>query len=117
MILGGFFLQARTTEKGPAGEARGLEIDGYDPVNKNFSCQYYADDGSIFSGVITVSGNTYTWAGKWVIAGKQYQYKGTFTLAADLASASYKVEISADGKTWTPFLEDTYTKAKPAAKK
>jgi hypothetical protein len=117
MILGGFFLQARSTEKGPAGETRGLEIDGYDPMNKNLCSQSYRDDGSTFSGVITVSGNTYTWAGKLVIAGKQYQYKGTFVLAADLASATYKEELSADGKTWTPLGEARYTKAKPAPKK
>jgi hypothetical protein len=117
MILGGFFLQARSTEKGPAGETRGLEMDGYDPVNKNLSSQYYADEGSTFSGVITVRGNTYTWAGKFVVAGKQYQYKGTFILGADLASGTYKTEISLDGKTWTPFSESRWAKAKPAAKK
>jgi hypothetical protein len=36
MILGGFFFQARWTEKGPAGETRGLDIEAYDPVDKNF---------------------------------------------------------------------------------
>jgi hypothetical protein len=117
MILGGFFLQAGSTEKGPAGEGRGLEIDGYDPVNKNLSSHYYADDGSAFSGVITVSGNTYTWAGKFVIAGKQYQYKGTFIIGADLTSMTGKEEISVDGKTWTPWRDTKWIKAKPAAKK
>jgi hypothetical protein len=117
MILGGFFLQARSTEKGPAGEGRGLEIDGYDAVNKNLSSHYYADDGSTFSGVITVSGNTYTWAGKLVIAGKQYQYKGTFIIGADLTSMTGKEEISVDGKTWTPWRETKYTKVQPAPKK
>ena len=117
MILGGFLLQARSTEKGPAGETRGLEIDGYDPMNKNLCSQSYRDDGSTFSGVITASGNTYTWAGKFVVAGKQYQYKGTFELAPDLASATYNEEISVDGKTWTPLGEARYTKVPPAAKK
>ena len=117
MILGGFFLQEQFTEKGPAGETRRLEIDGYDPMNKNLCSQSYADDGSTYSGVITVSGNRYTWAGKWVIAGKQYQYKGTFVLAPDLASGTYKEELSGDGKTWTPLGESRYTKVKPAAKK
>jgi hypothetical protein len=35
MILGGFFLEAEQTEKGVMGEIRNLEIDAYDPVNKN----------------------------------------------------------------------------------
>ena len=117
MIHGGFFLQGRWTEKGPAGEARGLEIDGYDPVNKNLSGQYYIDDGSTFSGVITITGNTWTYAGKMVIAGEQYQYKETFIVATDLMSGTDKGEISVDGKTWAPLREVKWTKVQPAAKK
>ena len=117
MILGGFFLHCRSTEKGPAGETRGLEIYGYDPVNKNFPTQTYTDNGSTFSGVLTVTQNTYTWAGKLVAAAKPYQFKSTFVLASDLASATYMEEISVDGKTWTPLREAKFTKVQPAAKK
>ena len=117
MILGGFFLQAGSTESGPAGETRGLDIEAYDPVNKNFVGNWYLSDGSTFSGGLTVSGNTYTWAGKLVTAGKQYQFKGTFVFAPDLASGTYKQELSADGKTWTPFGESRWTMVPPAAKK
>jgi hypothetical protein len=117
MILGGFFLQGRFTEKGPAGEARGLRIYGYDPVNKNFPVQGYGDNGSTLSGVLTLTQNTYIFTGKLVVAGKQYQFKGTFVLAPDLASATQKAEISVDGKTWTPWFEEKFTKVKPAAKK
>ena len=117
MILGGFFFQARWTEKGPTGEGRGLELDGYDPVNKNFSSELYFDDGSRFSGVLTITGNTWTYAGRWVSGGKQYQYKGTFVLAPDLTSGTYKDEISLDGKTWTTCEESRYTKVQPAPKK
>jgi hypothetical protein len=117
MILGGFFLQIRWTEKGPAGETRGLEIDGYDPVNKNLSAEAYSDDGSRFSGVVTVTGNTRTYAGKAVAAGKQYQIKDSLILAPDLTSATEKAEISADGKTWTPLFESKWTKVQPATKK
>jgi hypothetical protein len=67
--------------------------------------------------VLTITGNTWTLAGKLVTAGKQYQVKGTFVLAADLASATFKSEISVDGETWTPFRESRYTKVPPAAKK
>jgi hypothetical protein len=117
MTLGGFFLQGRWTEKGPGGETRGLEIDGYDLVNKNFSSEAYMDEGSRFSGVLTVSQNTYTWAGKFILAGKQYLFKQTFILAADLTSATDKDEISVDGKTWAPSREAKWTKTKPAPKK
>jgi len=117
MILGGFYLQGRSTEKGPMGETRGLEIDGYDPVDKNFTSNIYSDDGRRFSGTLTVSGNTFTWEGKFVVSGKQNLLKDTFILAPDLMSGTEKAEISADGKTWTPFFEGKYTKAQPAPKK
>jgi hypothetical protein len=117
MILGGFFLQGRYTEKGATGEARFLEIDGYDAANKNLTFHLYADDGSTFSGVLTASGNTFTWTGKLVTGGKQYQIKEPFVCAGDFMSGTQRGEVSADGKTWTPFFEAKYTKAKPAAKK
>ena len=117
MILGGFFLQCRLTEKSPAGEGRILEIDGYDPVNKNLTHDSYGDDGGRFSGVLTITGNTWTHVGRWVSEGKQYQYKGTFVLAPDLTSGTYKDEISLDGKTWTTCEESRYTKVQPAPKK
>jgi hypothetical protein len=67
--------------------------------------------------VLTINGNTRTYAGKSVKPGKQYQYKGTFVLAPDLASGTYKEEISVDGKTWTTYGESKWTKAQPAPKK
>jgi len=117
MILGGFFLQCRWTDRGPAGEARGLEIDGYDPVNKNFSSDIYSGGGGRFSGMLTIAGTTWTYAGKWTIAGKQYQLKDSYTFAPDLKSATQTAEISADGNTWTPLVSSNWTKARPAAKK
>jgi len=117
MILGGFFFQGWGTDKGPAGEGRYLEIDGYDPVNKNFTSDIFDDDGSRFSGVLTLTGNTRTYVGKTVQPGKQYLYRGTLVLAADLASGTYNEEISLDGKTWVAYGESKWTKAKPAPKK
>jgi hypothetical protein len=117
MILGGFFLQCQVSGKEAGREARLLEIDGYEPVNKNFSSQCYFDDGSTFPRVLTVAGNTWTYVGKLAAAGKEYQHKDSLVLAPDLASGTEKAEISADGKTWTPFTESRWTKAKPAPKK
>jgi hypothetical protein len=117
MILGGFFMQAEETEKGAMGETRSLEVYAYDPVNKNLTCNVYMSDGSTFSGVVTVSGNTLTWAGKSTVAGKQYLFRQPMIFAPDLMTATAKGEISVDGKTWTPFFEVEYTKAKPAPKK
>jgi Protein of unknown function (DUF1579) len=117
MILGGFFFEGRLTEKAPFGEMRGLEVEAYDPANKSFVSNWYLSGGSAISGMLTVSGNTFSWEGKLKAAGKQYQYKQTLILAADLASWTIKAEISVDGKTWTPWFEERGTKVKPAAKK
>ena len=117
MVLGGFFFQGRWTEKGPAVEDKGFEIDGYDPVNKGFFSNWYASDGFRFLGGLTFAGNTYAYAGKVVMAGKQYQFRGTFVFGPDLTTGTFKTEISADGQTWTTFVEEKWTKAKPAPKK
>jgi len=118
MILGGSFLQCQVSEKLAEGEMQFLEIDGYDPVNKNFSTEGFFGGGGGWSGVITIAGNTWTYGEtKMVIAGKQYQYKGTFVFAPDLASATYKDELSADGTAWTPWTGSKWTKVQPAAKK
>ena len=117
MILGGFFFRGRWTEKGPMGETQGFELEGYDPVSKNFSSDMYMGDGSRFSGVLTVTGNTFTWAGKCLIAGRQYMGKATMILSVDLMTLTVNSEISADGKAWAPFSEVKYIKVKPAPKK
>src|SRR5258706_1223503 len=102
MILGGFFLQAEQTEKGAMGEIRNLEIDAYDPVNRNFTSDTFLSDGTKSSFTITVCGNTITWAGTLTFAGKQYQFKEPMVFAPDFMSATAKAEVSVDGKTWTP---------------
>jgi len=117
MILGGFFLQAEQIEKGAMGEIRNLEIDGYDPVHRNFTSDTFLSDGTKSSFTITVSGNTITWAGTLTFDGKQYQFKEPMIFAPDFMSATAEAEISVDGKTWTPAWEGKWTKVKAAAKK
>jgi len=116
MVLGGFFMKGVWKEKGPNGEAEGLEIFGYDPASKTIAGNGYMNDGSTYSGTVTTNGNTATNAVKFVIGGKTYETKATITYAADGMSAEWKAEIS-DGKTWVPWFEQKMTKVKPAAKK
>ena len=115
-ILGGFFLQCQVSGKVAESEMRVLEIYGYDAVNKDFPAEWYFGDGSRASWMLTIAGNTSTWAGKWTMAGKQYQVKQNVVLAPDLASQTLRSEVSADGETWAPFFEMNWTKTKPTAK-
>jgi hypothetical protein len=118
MILGGFFLKYQMSEKGPSGNAHCIEIVGYDSVNKQFTATGYWDDGGIYSGTSTFSGNTLVIAGKVPGGGRQYPYRSTIAFAADWMSAMQKGEISTDdGKTWILWFEEKWTKVKPAAKK
>ena len=117
MILGGFFAQNRWAQKGPAGELRGIDIVGYDPVDKNFTFTGFQSNGTTSSWTFTISGNTVTDAGKFFFNGKQYLGRVTETYTADWASGVWKGEISTDGKTWVPWFEWKMTKVKPAAKK
>jgi len=116
-ILGGFFYQLQWAEKGAFGEVQGLEIDGYDPADMSFVSNWYVSDGSRFSGTVTVSGNTWAWAGRYYYMGKPYRLKDTLTFAADLMIATERGELSVDGRTWAPIWENQWTKAEPPPKK
>ena len=115
-ILGGFFLQDLEIEKGALGEMRGALLYAYDPVSKNIVSSGLGSDGGPASGIVKVSGNAITWEGKYAFGGKENLLKATYIVAADLMSMTQKVEISVDGKTWAPFFDAIFTKAKPAPK-
>jgi len=117
MVLGGFYLQSRWAEKGSAGELHAIEMDGYDPAAKSLEYTFYSDDGNTLSGTFAFNANTATTAAKYFFGGKEYMVRQTNTFAADWMTATWKGEISTDGKTWMPWYEVKMTKVKPAAKK
>jgi len=47
----------------------------------------------------------------------EYQARVSHTFAAHMMTVTDTVEISADGETWTPVVEDKWTKVEPAAKR
>ena len=61
--LNGFVLEGQETEKSGEGQSHLLEIDAYDVANKHISSSVYTDDGTTYSAVITLAGNTITWEG------------------------------------------------------
>jgi len=116
-ILGGFFLQDQEIETGALGDARMAVLFAYDPVKKNIVISGLMNDGGPVSGIVEISGETITLDGKVVLGGKESLLRNTYVVAADRMSMTQKVEMSADGKTWTPFFDALYTKVKPAPKK
>jgi len=116
-ILNGYVLECRETEKVNEVEAHLLEIDAYDPVNKNITFAVYTDVGTSFSGVLTVSENTISWDGTVSAKGKLFRVRDLFVISDDRTSGTAKGAISLDGKTWQPYFVAKLTKVKPAAKK
>ena len=117
MILRGFFLDWRWKEQANGAETRGLEILGYDPINKSYASTAYMDNGSSSSGAYVFSGNTSNYSGKLAVGGKLYLLRYTETFAADLMSFVQRAEVSVDAKAWVPLSEIKYAKFKPIPKK
>jgi len=117
MVLDGFFMKVHYTEKGSAGNSQLIEFVGYDAASQTFSNPYFANDGNTSTSTLTANGNTFNSFGKLSLGGKQYMTRGTDTLSDDGMIATWKGEISTDGRTWVPWYEAKGTKVKPAAKK
>jgi hypothetical protein len=116
MTLGGYFLDCRWEEKGPTGMIRGIEIDGYDSVNKVYTTHTFGSDGGMGSGSITINGNSWTFLVDVIQAGKQLKARSAAEFSPDGMNFTGKSEISLDGKTWTILGESKGTKTPPAVK-
>jgi len=115
--LNGFIVEGHTTEQTADSTTHFLEIDSYDPTTRSIATNVYADDCSHYSGIITVSDETATWAVKFVVADKQYQLRQAFIVSKDGKTAQEHGEISEDGKTWIPFFIATCTRVEAAGKR
>ena len=115
-ILGGFFVEFRGEETGPTGSSYGVEIDGYDAVNKRYTWNGFTSDGYVSAVTYTLDGPTMSYSGTAGVGAKQCQIRGTVVFAADFLSYVDKVEYSTDGTTWQPLAGKRATKvARPAA--
>jgi len=108
MILSGHFLEWQMIERGPGGETRGLEILGYDPVNKNYPSRVFGDDGSMITGVYALEKGVSRFTAKMIAGGKEQLIRITEVFEADLMSFRQKAEISDDGHTWSPMFEGRF---------
>jgi hypothetical protein len=115
-ILGGFFVEWRGEEKGLLGTTNWYEIDGYDALNKKFMWDGFSSDGSYNKVSYTIEANTVNYSGSVFLGEKQYKFRGSVIFAPDFMSNVEKREVSADGKTWTPWFETKANKTKPSPK-
>lgn len=75
-ILGGFFVEFRSEEKGAAGTTEYLEINGDDPVARKYIWHGFDSQGLNETVTYTIEGNTVAYAGSLVIGGRQAKSKG-----------------------------------------
>lgn len=115
--LDGFFLEWRGAEKGPAGDSRWIEIDGYDALAKKFFWNSFSSDGSFDTVTYTIEADTVNYSGTKFMGEKQLKIKGNVVFASDHKSWVEKRDVSADGKTWVPSSETKMTKAAAEPKK
>lgn len=109
---GNFFVERRFEGKSPMGEMKGLEIMGYDSAKKVYTFNGFDSMGSIGSGTMTVSGNTWTATGSGNMGGTILHDRCTLAFGAGSTTLTVKCEMSMDGKTWAPSFEGKATKAK-----
>jgi len=110
MVLGGFALELSGGESGPFGAVGFMELSVYDTVTKTYPYFGGQDDGTIWSGAGTVTGNAWKWTGTMTSKGVTYKFRNAGTFSADGRTLTWANEISADGKTWMPFTKGTMKK-------
>jgi len=115
-VLGGFFVEFRSEFSGPSGTGQIYEIDGYDSSNKRYTWNNFSSDGSVHVVTYTIEADTVTYSGTITLGDKQYKTRGTIVFAADLNSMVEKDELSVDSKTWMPWGEFRFIKAKSSPK-
>lgn len=111
-MLGGFWVDRRYEEQGPAGKRRGIHVFGYDPVKKTYVTFDFDSLGGYGAGTVTVSGKTWIFVESRVAGGKAFQNRCPVTFAADGKSFTVKCQVSTDGYKWTPSFEGRWKKSR-----
>jgi len=111
-LPGGFFFTHRADGRQGSVEVRQLEVVGYDARNKVYTSRTFDNFGNAGSWKGTVQGNTWTWTGESIVAGKPLQERCTVVFATNVASYNVKCDYSPDGRTWTTNVELKGTRSK-----
>jgi hypothetical protein len=103
-------LQWQGKETGVFGEVEWGETDVYDAAGKRYQYLGYQEDGTVWSGAWTVTGNVWKASGTITAKGVRYSYRQTMTIAEDGKSATWKADVSSDGKSWVAWTKGTMSK-------
>ncbi len=110
VVAGGFAIQNTGEESGPFGGVQWGETYVYDAASKTYQYLGYQNDGAIWQGSASVTGNVWRLTGTMTAKGTSYRIRTEAAFAPDGKSFTWKAEISTDGKSWAPWAETKNTK-------
>lgn len=103
-ILGGQFMEEKYEEKNPAGTSSFISIIGYDVKTEKYIKNYYFDDGSRETSVLTASADGKTWtinSNTTTSSGNNVLFHSAIEFTADSTRYTGATQGSSDnGKTW-----------------
>ena len=113
---GGFFLVCTEVATGAMGKIHGLGVMGYDAAAKTYTWNGFNSMGKNEKASGSVDGKTWTYTNESLMNGKMIKGRYVMTEASP-TSYDFKMETSADGKTWSSMMEGKVTKKAAAEKK
>ena len=115
-MSGGFFLVCTETGTGPMGKMHSMGVLGYDAAAKAYTYNGFNSMGENEHANGSVDGKTWTYTNESMMNGKMMKGRYVMTEASP-TSYDFKMETSADGKTWSSMMEGKVTKKAAAEKK
>ena len=110
---GNYFIERRNEGKMAGADMKGLEVMGYDAAKKVYTFNYFDSMGTLGSGTITVTGNTWNATGTASMGGVSMRERCALTFGAGNTTLTIKCEASTDGGAkWGPTIEGVATKSK-----
>lgn len=104
-LPGGHFVVHRWDGQVGDAEVHGLEVIGVDSQSGAYRTQFFDNDGNSGSEELSVRDRTWTWLGRKVMGAAWHRC--TSVLSHDGKTMTARHERSADGQTWTPWMDVT----------
>jgi hypothetical protein len=109
MDLGGFYLISDyEQERSGSANFRGHGVFGWDPRGRCYTLHWFDSSGTEHG-----APSLGTWTGNTLSLQHETTHMGFSRYVYEVGEGEYvmRIEFSADGKAWTPFLEGKYRRA------
>jgi Protein of unknown function (DUF1579) len=109
-VTNGFFLETRTSMKGPLGAINSVRVMGYNPEDGLYTYNVYNSLGEHQMATGKLQGNTWTWTSEQKLNGVVTQARYTInTVTPD--SYTFKQEVAMPGGGWATVMEGKASRA------